>query len=123
MIEEKLKNGPFANTSMLYAAPQPVMLGDPTQPSEIADYLRRAGYTESNRNRLGWYHIRPDAVEVNPGPEAYDSEGAVIKIERGKVSRIISLRDQSERTQYFLEPEPVSWAPIMRRIPVGVGGR
>ena len=28
IIEDKLRNGPFGNTSMLYAAPQPVMLGD-----------------------------------------------------------------------------------------------
>ena len=108
IIEEKLRNGPFGNTSMLYAAPQPVMVGDQTQTSEITDYLQRAGYTESNRNRLGWYHVRPDAVEINPGPEAYDGEGAVIKIERGRVSHIISLRDQSERTQYDLEPEPIT---------------
>ena len=108
IIEDKLRNGPFGNTSMLYAAPQPVLLGDQTQPTEIVDYLQRAGYTESNRNRLGWYHVRPDAVEINPGPEAYDSEGAVIKIERGKVSHIISLRDQSERTEYDLEPEPIT---------------
>ena len=108
IIEDKLRNGPFGNTSMLYAAPQPVLVGDQTQPTEIVDYLQRAGYTESNRNRLGWYHVRPDAVEINPGPEAYDSEGAVIKIERGKVSHIISLRDQSERTEYDLEPEPIT---------------
>ncbi len=31
IIEDKLRNGPFANTSMLYAAPQPVMLGDQTE--------------------------------------------------------------------------------------------
>ncbi len=108
IIEDKLRNGPFANTSMLYAAPQPVMVGDQTQASEITDYLQRAGYTESNRNRLGWYHVRPDAVEINPGPEAYDGEGAVIKIEGGRVTHIISLRDQSERTQYDLEPEPIT---------------
>ena len=108
IIEDKLKNGPFANTSMLYAAPQPVAVGDQTRPEELADYLRRAGYTESNRNRLGWYHLRPDAVEINPGPEAYDREGAVIKVERGVVSQIISLRDQTERTQYNLEPEPIT---------------
>ena len=108
IIEDKLRNGPFANTSMLYAAPQPVMVGDQTQASEITDYLQRAGYTESNRNRLGWYHVRPDAVEINPGPEAYDGEGAVIKIEGGRVTHIISLRDQSERTEYDLEPEPIT---------------
>jgi penicillin-binding protein 1B len=52
--------------------------------------------------------VRPDAVEINPGPEAYDGEGAVIKIEGGRVSHIISLRDQSERTEYDLEPEPIT---------------
>ena len=108
IIEDKLRNGPFANTSMLYAAPQPVMLGDRTEPDEIVDYLRRTGYTESNRNRLGWYHERPDAVEINPGPEAYDNEGAVIKINKGKVTQIISLRDHTQRTEYDLEPEPIT---------------
>ncbi len=108
IIEDKLRNGPFANTSMLYAAPQPVMVGDQTQSDEIVDYLRRTGYTESNRNRLGWYHERPDAVEINPGPEAYDNEGAVIKIDHGKVTQIISLRDHTQRTEYDLEPEPIT---------------
>src|ERR1700676_148172 len=75
IIEDKLRNGPFANTSMLYAAPQPVMLGDRTEPDEIADYLRRAGYTESSRNRLVCYLQRPYALEINPMWEAYDNRG------------------------------------------------
>jgi penicillin-binding protein 1B len=108
LIEDKLKNGPFANTSMLYASPRPVMVGEQTKADELAAYLRRAGYTESNRNRLGWYHVRPDAIEINPGPEAFDGEGAVIKIERGTVTQIISLRDHTERTQYSLEPELIT---------------
>jgi penicillin-binding protein 1B len=108
IIEDKLRNGPFANTSLLYAAPERVMVGDQTNPLELADYLRGTGYSESNGNRLGWYHVRPDAIEINPGPESYDSEGAVIKIERGKVSQIISLRDHTERTQYDLEPELIT---------------
>jgi penicillin-binding protein 1B len=108
IIEAKLRNGPFANTSEVYAAPPVLMLGDETQPAEIADYLRHAGYTESNRNRKGWYNVRPDAIEINPGPDAYDTEGAVIKIENGKVTHIISLRDHTERTQYYLEPELIT---------------
>ena len=108
IIEDKLKNGPFANASLLYAAPQPVMLGDPAKPEEIEEYLKQAGYSESNRNRLGWYHMRPGAIEVNPGPEAFDSEGAVIKFDHGTVAQIISLRDHTERTRYDLEPELVT---------------
>lgn len=105
LIEEKLAAGPFASTSLLYAAPRPVMVGDDAQIPEIASYLRRCGYTESISSRAGWYHVRPDAIEINPGPDAYDGEGATIKVEGGKVSEIISLRDHTERTRYFLEPE------------------
>jgi penicillin-binding protein 1B len=106
MIEDKLAAGPFASTSQLYAAPRPVMVGDDGQLQEIASYLRRCGYTESNTtSRVGWYHLRPDAIEINPGPDAYDSEGATIKVDKGKVTQIISLRDHTERTRFLLEPE------------------
>ena len=108
ITEEKLKAGPFSNSSLVYAAPRPVMLGDEAQSGEIAEYLRRCGYSESNSSRAGWYHIRPDAIEINPGPDAYDPEGAVLKIDHGHVARIISLRDQTDRTQYALEPELVT---------------
>jgi penicillin-binding protein 1B len=105
MIEDKLAAGPFASTSRLYAAPRPVMVGDDAVIEEMASYLRRCGYTESNTSRAGWYHLRADAIEINPGPDAYDSEGATIKVEGGKVSHIISLRDHTERTRFMLEPE------------------
>ncbi|HTB13900.1 MAG TPA: PBP1A family penicillin-binding protein [Bryobacteraceae bacterium] len=107
IIEEKLAAGPYGSTSLLYAAPRPVMVGDEGvgQLQEIAQYLRRCGYTESNTSRMGWYHLRPDAIEINPGPDAYDSEGATIKVEKTKVTQIISLRDHTERTRFMLEPE------------------
>jgi penicillin-binding protein 1B len=105
MIEDKLAAGPFASTSLLYAAPRPVMVGDDAHIPEIAGYLRRCGYTESITSRVGWFHIRPDAIEINPGPDAFDSEGATIKFEQNKVTQIISLRDHTERTRFMLEPE------------------
>ena len=105
LIEEKLAAGPFATTSRLYAAPRPVAVGDDGQLGEIASYLARCGYTESNTSRAGWYHLRADAIEINPGPDAFDSEGATIKVDKGKVIQIISLRDHTERTRFMLEPE------------------
>ena len=68
IIEEKLRKGPFANTSMLYAAPQPVMLGDPaTICRSWFPICTMRATPKANSNRLGWYHVRPDAVEINPG--------------------------------------------------------
>jgi penicillin-binding protein 1B len=107
-IDARLRNGVFSQTSLLYSAPRPIRLGDPARGAEIAAYLRSCQYSELNTSRAGWYRLRPDAIEINPGPDAYEQEGAVIKIQEGKVTEIISLRDHSERNQYFLEPELVT---------------
>src|ERR1700678_220975 len=104
LTDEKLRNG-FTNMSVVYAAPRPVTLGQPARPEEIAEYLRRCEYSESNSSRIGWYKVRPDGIEVNPGPDAYDQEGAVIKIAGGRVTQIISLADHTDRNEYLLEPE------------------
>jgi|HigsolmetaAR201D_1030396.scaffolds.fasta_scaffold02494_10 penicillin-binding protein, 1A family len=110
LIDAKLKAGPYANTSKLYAAPSVIMIGDEASPEEIVAQLRRSGYGESRSNRMGWYNVRADqAVEIFPGPDSFaPREDAVIKFSEGRVSEIISLRDHTPRTQYFLEPELIS---------------
>jgi penicillin-binding protein 1B len=109
LIDAKLSSGPFTNTSMVFAAPQVVMIGDEMSTEEVIEYLRDAGYGTKVNNRMGWYNLRPDGIEIYPGPDSYfDQEEGVIKVARGKVSQIISLRDNTERTQYLLEPQLVT---------------
>ena len=110
LTDEGLLRGPFPNASLLYASAEPVMVGDAGSPSEIAVRLRHSGYSEDARgNRVGWFHLRPDAVEIFPGPDSYfDAEPGVIKFKDDKVVDIISLRDNSARTEYDLEPELLS---------------
>jgi penicillin-binding protein 1B len=110
LIDRKLRSGPFDSTSMVFAAPRAVSVGDEVSPEEIITQLRRSGYGESSGNRMGWYHVRADnAVEIFPGPDSYfDDEAGVIKFDHGRVSRIISLRDNTGRVQYLLEPEMIT---------------
>ncbi|HUS08760.1 MAG TPA: PBP1A family penicillin-binding protein [Bryobacteraceae bacterium] len=109
LIEEKLLAGPFANTSMLFAAPQVVMIGDQLTVQDVVAQLRKSGYGEARSSRMGWYNVRPDAIEIFPGPDSYfDQEEGVLKLQGGKVKQIISLRDNTERTQYLLEPELIT---------------
>src|SRR5260370_42101596 len=68
MIDAKLAAGPFVNTSMLFAAPRNVMLGDEATPEEIAADLRRAGYTESSDKAMGHFPITPQGLPILPGP-------------------------------------------------------
>ena len=106
LIDAKLRIGPFQSAAMIFATPRTVSLEDQMSLEEVVAQLHRSGYTEDKGNRLGWYHVRPDAVEIFPGPDSFfDQEGGVIGISGGRVSKIISTRDSTERTQYMLEPE------------------
>ena len=108
-IEAKLTAGPFANTSMLFAAPQTLAVGDAVGTQEIANELRHSGYNESHNNRMGYYTLKPDEIDIYPGPDSYfKRDEGVIRFRGGKVAQIISLADNTERTEYTLEPVLIS---------------
>lgn len=110
LIDQKLRAGPFANTSKIFAAPRLIAAGDPTTADEIAAQLRRCGYTESRSNAIGSFQMRADgAIEIFPGPESYfDEEAGLIKFANGRISQIVSLRDNTVRGQYQLEPQLIT---------------
>lgn len=107
LTDEKLAHGPFPNSSLLYAAPRIIGVGDPGTPLQFAAKLRDAGYVEDGRtNPGGWFHIRPDAIEVFPGDHTYaGADAGVLKFGGGKISSIISLSDNTPRTEYTLAPQ------------------
>jgi len=108
-IEAKLAAGPYANTSMLFAAPRTIAVGDGATPEEIASELRHSGYSESHNNRMGYFALKPEEIDIYPGPDSYfKRDEGVIKFRTGKVARIVSLADNTERTEYTLEPELIS---------------
>lgn len=109
LTEEKLAAGPFTNTSKLFAAPQVLSVGDEVSADEIVSYLHRAGYGKAKTNPMGWYRAGSGSLEIFPGPESYfQDEPGVIRFDGGRISRIISLRDNTERTRYLLEPELIT---------------
>ena len=110
LADEKLTQGLFPNTSLLLAAPQVVGVGDPGNRLQIANRLVESGYVEDARsNAMGWYHLRPDAIEIFPGSSSSsDAEPGVLRFANGKISSIIALSDNTERTEYTLEPALLS---------------
>ena len=76
LTEEKLLKGPFTNTSKLFGTAQAVGMGDMLDPEEVAAALRRAGYSESRSNRLGWYQVKDDTIEIYPGSDSYFQQEA-----------------------------------------------
>ena len=88
LIDQKLRAGPFANTSKIFAAPRLIAVGDPITSEEIAAELRRCGYTESRGNAIGSFQIRPNGdIEIFPGPDSYFDEEAGVSSSRKAASR------------------------------------
>jgi penicillin-binding protein 1B len=108
IVDTRLRGGPFSTTAKIYAAPEVVGVGDFVTSSEIVADLRRSGYSESRANPAGWFDVKADSVEVFPGPESRDTEAGMIKFAGGKVAQIVSLRDNTQRTQYQLEPQLIT---------------
>jgi penicillin-binding protein 1B len=109
LIDEKLRVGPIANTAKIFAAPESIAVGDAMTPADVANQLRRSGYTESRDNQVGYYQIHPSSIEIFPGPDSYfDQEAGVIKFAGGKIAEVISLADNTPRTLYQLEPQLIT---------------
>jgi penicillin-binding protein 1B len=106
VIDDKLRAGVFANSARIFAAPQSVAVGDTITPGDIVVELRRSGYSESRDNPIGYYQVRPNSIEVFPHADSYfDQEPGVIRFNGGKISQIVSLQDNTQRSQYQLEPQ------------------
>jgi penicillin-binding protein 1B len=109
MIDQKLRAGPFANNAKIYASSELVGVGDPLSPDDIAAKLRRAGYSESRGNPVGFFDLRATEISIFPGRETYfGQEAAVIRFTKGRISKIVSLQDNTERSQYPLEPQLIT---------------
>ncbi len=110
LADIKLEKGPFPNSSVLFAAPRLVGVGDDATKAEIASKLNESGYEEDAKtNSYGWYHLRPDGIEIFPGKQSEtESEPAVLRIQDNKIVSIIALSDNSSRPEYSLEPAVLS---------------
>ena len=106
VIDEKLRAGIFANSAKIFAAPESVAVGDVTSPAEIAAELRRSGYTESRANPVGYFQLHPNSIDIYPQADSYfDQEPGILRFTNGKISQIVSLGDNTARSQYQLEPQ------------------
>ena len=105
LIDRRLKAGAFSQSVNIYAAPETLAVGDPLTAAQIVARLRQSGYTVSPLNPVGRYNLRPHGIEIYPGPESYSGpDPAVLQFAGGHLSKIVSLADNTERTEYQIEP-------------------
>jgi penicillin-binding protein 1B len=112
VIDQKMAGPVFANASKIYATPLTIRPGFDISKQQLATYLRKSGYTEATEGsevKMGTYKLVHKGVEVRPGPESFhNSEGALVEISDGGVSKIVSFENGGTVGAYELEPQLVT---------------
>jgi penicillin-binding protein 1B len=113
IVDRRMSGQIFNNTAKIYARPQRIQVGDKYTSSELADFLRRAGYSEhgkDNDSAVGTFRVSGGSLEVMPGEESFHAaESADIRFESGKVSSIaIAGRGGQSLSAYELEPQMIT---------------
>jgi penicillin-binding protein 1B len=109
LIDRRLASGAFAGTVNIYSASRKVAVGDLLTADEVVARLGQSGYNTSRVNPMGWYNRRADTVEIFPGRDSYTGgDPAVLTFAAGRIARIISLQDNTERREYELEPQLIT---------------
>ncbi len=108
LIEKRFSSPLFSNAAKIYALPKSLHPGDKADAQTIAAELRRAGYSDHDRQAdMGSFQLFSGGIEITPGPESYhSSDPARITIQGGKVDSIVSRG--AELSGYELEPQLVT---------------
>jgi penicillin-binding protein 1B len=109
VIDRELAAGPFSGSIQVFSAPRTLAVGDEATLEGTLRALRRSGYSTGRGNTICWYHVRGDVLEIFPGRDTCDScEPGTLEFKDGKVARIVSLQDNTERPMYRLSPQLVA---------------
>src|ERR1700722_17145857 len=113
MIDARLRLGAFSDSVNIFTSPRTVAVGDALTAAEMVAELRGSGYTVSRGNPLGWYNLAAESqaarVEIFPGRDSFPgSESAQVSFDHGKISRIVSLQDNTARQQIAVYPRLIA---------------
>ena len=112
MIDARLRTGPFADSVDIFTAPRVVGVGDAIASSDMIADLRRSGYNNSRDNPVGWFNVPAGParrIEIFPGRGSFaGGEPAMLEFKDGRITRIVSLADNTERQRISLGPQLIA---------------
>src|SRR5580692_9081218 len=111
LINERLTGQIFQNTSRVYAAPAVIYVGETLHPKELATYLLRAGYQESEvAGAPGVYKLSGTTVEIRPSADSYfHNENALrVNFSGTEITKISQLSNGVPRDSAEIEPELIT---------------
>ena len=113
IVDRRMAGPLFNNSAKIYARPRTINDGQAFTATEIADYLRRAGYSEQAKDSdspIGRFRFSGGSLEVMPGEESFHApESVTIHFAGGKITSIVADgRGGESLSAYELEPQMVT---------------
>jgi penicillin-binding protein 1B len=115
VIDARLSGDVFNNTSLIFAAPTPVFVGEAITPEDVSARLRKGLYAEyEGGSKVGTYRQVGNRLEIRPGSGSFFQsdffkEGpAALEFTNGHIVSITSLSDATTLPSYKLEPEIIT---------------
>ena len=108
IIDARLKGQVFESRSAIFAAPEPVRVGEAHNRDELLAQLRRFGYNNPDQeaSSYGQYRASPASLEIRPGPASRvgADQAARIDFGGGRITRIVSLSNGAPRDSIWVDP-------------------
>ncbi len=109
IVDNTLRDGPFANSANIFSAPRVLELGEVIEVESVITGLDRAGYSTKQSNPKGWYKVGKDSIEVHPGSGSFFQPHAVlVKFKKGAIEELVGFTSKSKLNIYQLEPELIT---------------
>ena len=113
MIDARLRSGPFSDSVDIFTAPRVVGVSDSITAADMTADLRRSGYSNSRDNPLGWFNVPAGParrIEIFPGRDSFagGEPPAMLEFRDGRIARIVSLADNTERQRISLGPQLIA---------------
>src|SRR5580704_1453229 len=111
LINERLTGQIFQNTSRVYAAPAVIYVGEALHPKELASYLLRAGYQESEvEGTPGLYKLSGTTLEIRPSADSYFRKENALRVDfsTSAIKNITQLSTGVSRESAEIEPELIT---------------
>jgi penicillin-binding protein 1B len=111
LINERLTGQIYQNTSRVYSAPGRIYAGESLRSGDLASYLLRAGYQESQlAGSPGQFRATASMVEITPSTESYFQGHNALRVDfaGSQISRIEQLPDGAQLDAAQIEPEVIT---------------
>jgi penicillin-binding protein 1B len=108
LIDQRLTGQIFQNTSRVYSEPGTIFTGESLRESDLANYLRNAGYQEGSvAGAPGEFRVKDSTIEIQPSSSSYFQGHNALRVTftGREVSHIAQLSDGTGMDSAQIEPD------------------